>query len=225
MKRFAAAIICILFCTGQCATVSASERVAHVVCDAGHGGVDGGAVAQDGTLEKDLNLQISLIAVDLFRLMGYNVTATRTDDRSIHDDGAQTIREKKVSDIHNRLAMINETDADFMISFHQNKFEQSKYRGTQVFYGGLNDASKPLAESVQKSVRQLIQPENNREVKKGGKSIYLLYHCKKPIILVECGFISNSDELHLLKQDDYQKKICFAVLCGTYANNTNGPES
>lgn len=191
-----------------------SPTLPKIVIDAGHGGIDGGAIATDNTLEKDLNLQISLILVDLFRLMGYNIVTTRTDDRSIHDDGIKTIRNQKISDIHNRLKLIDDTDAEALISIHQNKFSESKYRGTQVFYGRLNSYSQLLAKSVQQSVKTMLQPENSREHKKGDKNIYLLYHCKKPIILVECGFLSNSDELGLLKTNEYQKQLCFAIFSG-----------
>lgn len=218
MKRLISIVICIAVFFCGCKTQNTASNIVDgvmpkIVLDAGHGGVDGGAVAADGTLEKDLNLQITLIAVDLFRLLGYNVVTTRADDRSIHDDGCDTIRQKKVSDINNRLKIINESDVDFAISFHQNMYSQSKYRGTQVFYGRLNSYSELLAKSVQDSVKLMLQPENTRQVKKGEKSIYLLYHSEKPLILIECGFMSNSDELNLIKTTDYQKKLCFSVLC------------
>lgn len=230
MKRLISFVICIAVFFCGCETQNTASNIVagdipKIVLDAGHGGVDGGAVSSDGSLEKDLNLQFTMIAVDLFRLLGYNVVTTRTDDRSIHDDGCDTIREKKVSDIHNRLSIINENDIDFAISFHQNMYSQSKYRGTQVFYGRLNSFSEPLAKSVQESVKQMIQPENTRQVKKGEKSIYLLYHSEKPMILVECGFMSNYDELALIKAAEYQKKLCFAVLCGVVdcnMENENG---
>ena len=217
MKRLAVLLICLIVFGSMC-SVSASGL--KLVCDAGHGGPDGGAVAADGTLEKDLNLQFALTAADLFRFVGVSTTLTRTDDRSIHDSGADTIRKKKVSDIKNRLSMINDTDVELLVSFHQNKFSQPKYRGTQVFYGRLNERSKLIAQSVQKNVKQLMQPENSREAKLSGKSIYLLYHCTKPAILVECGFLSNADELSNLKKREYQKKICFAVMCGVIVENS-----
>ncbi len=218
MKRVIGFVILLCFCLMPI-NAFAENTQNKIVIDAGHGGVDGGAVALDGTLEKDINLQFSLIAVDLFKILGYNVVTTRTDDRSIHNSYAETIRQKKVSDIHNRLKMINESDAFALVSFHQNKYEQSKYRGTQVFYGGKCEKSKSLAVSVQNSVKTLLQPENTREVKKSDKSIYLLYHCEKPIIMVECGFVSNADELQMLKDREYQKKLCMAVVCGVVADD------
>ena len=171
--------ICTLTLRNPISAVKSTKQNANqpiVIIDAGHGGFDGGAVSDDGTVEKDLNLQISLILVDLFRLMGYNIVTTRTDDRSIHDDGIKTIRNQKISDIHNRLKLIDDTDAEALISIHQNKFSESKYRGTQVFYGRLNSYSQLLAKSVQQTVKTMLQPENSREHKKGDKNIYLLFN-------------------------------------------------
>ena len=216
--RIVRRMLCVFFaglwaiCPMQAA--SAQQGPLEILVDAGHGGVDGGAVASDGTLEKDLNLQIALKVAAWLRLLGVRVTMTRETDCSIHDESTQTIRQKKISDIKNRLELLEESQADLLLSIHQNMYGQSRYRGTQVFYGGGNAWSKPAARSLQQSVQKLLQPENTRQVKQTTKSIYLLYHATKPAVLVECGFLSNADELGLLKQEDYQRQLSFCIICG-----------
>ena len=186
-----------------------------ILIDAGHGGVDGGAVSPvDGTVEKELNLEIAAKTRDIMRLMGFRVKMTRESDISIHDEGADTIRRKKVSDIKNRLKMLDEGECEFLISIHMNIFGQQKYSGTQVFFGGNNAQSETLAESVQSNVKALLQPNNERTVKKSTKSIYLLYNAKKPAIMAECGFLSNAAELQKLKSADYQQKLAAAIVKG-----------
>lgn len=199
-----------------------AEKIPIVLVDAGHGGVDGGAVSSiDGTVEKTLNLQIALKLRDMLRMLGVQVKMTRESDVSIHDEDAQTIRRKKVTDLKNRLNMLDNGCCDALISVHMNIFSQSKYHGTQVFYGGLNPESEALAKSVQKSVISLIQPDNNRTQKKSTKSIYLLYNAKKPAIMVECGFLSNSDDLARLKTEKYQLQMAEAI-CNGFMNYKYG---
>lgn len=186
-----------------------------VIIDAGHGGIDGGAVAKDGTLEKDINLALSKKLEISMKLMGYNVVMTRTKDELIFDAGnCNTIRQKKVSDIHNRANLINSTPDSIVISIHQNKFSSAKYSGTQVFYSPNNEDSEPLAQSIQLAVRELLQPENKREIKKTGTNIYMLYYAKVPAVMVECGFLSNVEECNKLKSYDYQKQVMFCIMCG-----------
>ena len=193
-----------------------------VIIDAGHGGVDGGAQSKDGTLEKDINLSISLKLNDILKCFGVGTIMTRTTDISIHDKDADTIRQKKISDIHNRMKIIDSTPGGIFVSIHQNHFTSEKYSGTQVFYSKNDPRSKLLAESIQKSVVKNIQPENKRAVKPSGTEIYLLYHSNAPAVLVECGFLSNAEETNKLKTEDYQSKISFAVACGIIgAVNTN----
>lgn len=186
-----------------------------VIIDAGHGGIDGGAVAKDGTLEKDINLALSKKLETAMKLMGYNVVMTRTKDELIFDAGTcNTIRQKKVSDIHNRTNLINSTPDSIVVSIHQNKFSSAKYSGTQVFYSPNNEDSEPLAQSIQLAVRELLQPENKREIKKTGTNIYMLYYAKVPAVMVECGFLSNIEECNKLKSYDYQKQMMFCIMCG-----------
>lgn len=186
-----------------------------VIIDAGHGGGDGGAVARDGTLEKDINLSISTRLETALKLMGYNVIMTRTTDKLIYDaDISKTIRQKKVSDIRNRTDLVNSTPNSILISIHQNKFPQTQYSGTQVFYSSNCEESKPIAQSIQFAVRDLLQPQNKREIKKSGTNIYMLYYSKAPAVMVECGFLSNYEECEKLKSKDYQKQMVFCIMCG-----------
>lgn len=185
-----------------------------VILDAGHGGEDGGAVASDGTLEKDINLEITDKISFLFDLFGINYIPVRTEDISVCDDGLNSVRARKSSDIHNRFKLINDTENSILLSIHQNKFVSEKYSGTQVFYAENSDTSSVLAQCIQDSVTTALQPENKRQIKPSGKSIYLLYNAKRPSVLVECGFISNFEELSKLKDSNYQKQIAYFITTG-----------
>ena len=195
-------------------TVGNTLKESVIIVDAGHGGVDGGAVAKDGTLEKDINLSIAHKLYDLLRMNGIQTKMTRSEDISIHDPDAQTIRQKKVSDIHNRLRMLNETENAMLVSIHQNHYSRPKYHGTQVFYSGNHPQSSILADSIQRTVSALLQPDNTRETKKSGTQIYLLYHAQQPAVMVECGFLSNDAETELLKTDNYQYKLAVSIYNG-----------
>ncbi len=185
-----------------------------VIIDPGHGGLDGGAIGYDGTVEKNINLQISKKLCSLMQLYGFNVIMTRCDDDSIHDKNAETIRQKKVSDIHNREKIINSNPDAIFVSIHQNKYSDPSVHGTQVFYSKNNILSPILAQKVQDSVVNNLQKENYRKIKQSGTEIYLLYHSPIPSIMVECGFISNQNDLNNLKNEDYQKKISEAISNG-----------
>lgn len=139
---------------------------------------------------------------------------TRSGDDSIHNSDAKSIREKKVSDIHNRMTVMETTDNALFVSVHQNFFNDSSLWGTQVFYSGNNPESEVLAKAIQKDTISLLQTENKRVVKKSGSSIYLLYNAEKPAVLVECGFLSNPNETQKLKDENYQTQMAFVILCG-----------
>lgn len=196
------------------AAVATPERTVRILIDAGHGGADGGAVAADGTQEKDINLPVSLALRDLLTVMGYTVTTTRDTDVMLNTEG-NTLRERKVSDLHNRLQLVQR--ADLTISIHQNKFEQEKYDGTQVFYSANHPHSKVMAQRVQASVVSLLQPNNTRPLKAGDDNVYLLKHAQTPMILVECGFLSNVAEREKLKDPHYQRQMAFAIGGGVMA--------
>lgn len=187
-----------------------------IIIDAGHGGEDGGTQSASGILEKDINLSISLTLRDIFDFFGFNTVMTRETDKLIYDPGNNGIKNKKVSDIHNRLAITQEYAGSILISIHQNYFTQSKYNGAQTFYSVNNPESEKLALSIQKSIVSLMQPENQREIKPTGDEIYLLYHAENTAVMVECGFLSNPEEAEKLNDDSYRKEMALAVFAGTY---------
>lgn len=193
-----------------------------VIVDAGHGGDDGGAVGIDGTVEKDINLDIALKLEKILEFYGFNVIMTRTEDVMTCDNGLSTMRERKVSDIRNRFKLIEHNPDAIFVSVHQNKFSDSAQHGTQVFYSDNNEKSRILANSIQTSVVNALQSGNMRAVKKSGSSIYLLYHAKIPAVLVECGFISNADEVKLLNNDDYRMKVAILIADGILKYFMNG---
>lgn len=183
-----------------------------IVIDAGHGGEDGGAVANN-IVEKDINLSISKKLKDIFKASGFIVITTRDKDKMINTNGS-SLRERKVSDMKNRLELFNKNENNIVVSIHQNKFSQEKYSGTQVFYSKNNPQSEIMAEYIRKNIAKLIQPENERAAKPADGSIYLLYNSKVPAVIVECGFISNYTEANKLKDNNYQKKLAFAIYSG-----------
>lgn len=185
-----------------------------IIIDAGHGGEDGGAVGKDGTLEKDINLSISKKLQQFLLNSGFNVKMIRDSDISIYDEGLTHIKEKKVSDLKNRLNIVNQNENNLLISIHQNKFPENKYNGAQVFYSQNSPKSKELAENIKKSITGFLQPNNTREIKPATKDIYLLHNCKNVAVLIECGFLSNESELQKLNNEDYQSKIAFSIYCG-----------
>ena len=208
-------IFSLMFCKIQQSTSANiySSKMPLIIIDAGHGGEDGGAVASDGTLEKDINLDISLKLNDMLSIMGIETKLIRKIDKAIHTKG-DTIRERKVSDIRNRFHIMNTSGNCLYISIHQNKFGDESIYGAQTFYSPNNVESKELAEFIQKSISSQLQINNNRLIKKSGTDIFLLYNATKPAIMVECGFISNAKELHCLKDTDYQCKMALSIAMG-----------
>lgn len=190
-----------------------------IVLDPGHGGEDGGATA-NGIVEKDINLSISNMLYEIFKTSGYNVVTTRTTD-TMTDTYGESQRERKVSDMKNRLEIYNQSENNIVLSIHQNMFTQEKYSGTQLFYSVNNPESALLAESIRKSVVTYLQPDNTRETKAATKDIYLLHNATTPSVIVECGFISNAQEAEKLKSKEYQKKLAYSIFTGfiNYYNN------
>ena len=191
-----------------------------IIIDAGHGGEDGGAVANDGTVEKDLNLDIALKLNDIISVMGYKTHLIRTTDTAIHTSG-DTIRQRKISDIKNRFAIMNKYDDCIYVSIHQNKFNDTAVHGAQTFYSPNNNESRVLADFIQKSISSQLQKENRRVIKKSGTDIYLLYNATKPTVMVECGFVSNDNELKKLKDNDYQNKMAISIALGIINYNVS----
>ena len=190
-----------------------SDAKPTVIIDAGHGGEDGGAEV-DGVLEKDINLNIANKTADLLRLCGYTVTEIRDEDISVYEDGAETLRENKVSDLKHRVEICNESENNIVVSIHQNKFDNSAYSGAQVFYSVNNDNSILLAEAVRSAVVSLLQSDNTRELKPAGSDIYLLDNAEVPAIIVECGFLSNSEERAKLLDEGYQSQMAYSIAMG-----------
>lgn len=194
-----------------------------VVIDAGHGGIDGGTQAKDGTLEKDINLNIALKLKDILESFGVKTVMTRETDISIHNSGVTGIRNQKISDINNRLNIIETTENALFVSIHQNYFSQSKYSGAQVFYSKNNPESQSLALSIRNSLIENLQKDNTREIKQSGKEIYLLNNTTVPAVMVECGFLSNEAEADLLKTEEYQNQVAFFTAYGIL-NHLNSAE-
>jgi N-acetylmuramoyl-L-alanine amidase len=182
-----------------------------IILDAGHGGMDGGCSSADGVPEKGINLNILLDVRDLLQTMGYKVEVTRDTDTSIHDKGVEGIANQKSSDMDNRLALFNKYDNAICLSIHQNLFTDPRYSGAQMFYSDNVEGSQELAQLLQKTFVQNIQPENNREIKLTGKELFLCYYSENPTVMVECGFLSNPQEAENLKSEEYQKQIAFSI--------------
>jgi N-acetylmuramoyl-L-alanine amidase len=180
------------------------------IIDPGHGGFDPGTESAAGTLEKDLNLAIG-IKTDLFmRFLGLRTVMTRDTDTSLDDAGSVAIRQRKASDIRRRVQTVNGTENGVLLSIHQNYFEQSRYRGAQVFYHGSDNME--FADTMQGALR-LLDTENTRQ-SKNISSVYLLKHSDKPSVLVECGFLSNAAEDALLQSESYQRKLAVSITKG-----------
>lgn len=196
------------------ASALAGERIQTIVIDAGHGGEDGGATGISKTTEKDINLAIALKLQKLLEASGFRVVMTRSTDISVCDDGLDTVRQRKVSDLHNRLKLIQEQGNCIFVSIHQNFFTSSRYSGAQMFYSTKNTDSKELAELIKNRVVSLLQPDNARETKPATSSIYLLWHTEVPSVMVECGFLSNESEEKKLNDKAYQQQMAFAIYNG-----------
>lgn len=188
-----------------------------VIIDAGHGGVDGGAVSCTGVYESHINLQIALKLNDLMHLLGVDTVMIRTTDCSVHTQG-ETIAAKKVSDIKERVRIANTTPKALYLSIHQNHYSDSRYWGAQVFYNDLPE-SKALAQCLQNNLRSHISADNKRKPKRSN-GVYLMEHISCPGLLIECGFLSNPQEEDMLRSDDYQRRLCsvIAVTAAEYLN-------
>ena len=182
-----------------------------IIIDAGHGGFDGGAVAKDGTLEKDLNLQIAKKLNFILNGIGYKTVMVREEDVSTNDptDGEKA----KVSDIKNRLKFMEKYPNAVFVSIHMNKFSTTQPHGAQVFYSEV-DGSYELADAIQSQVSENLQTDNKRVVKKTTNNIYLLKHATVPSVIVECGFMSNPSDLKSLKDSEYQLKLATSLSYG-----------
>lgn len=183
-----------------------------LILDPGHGGEDGGAVSGDGTIESFINLSIALKISELAELLGYEVQMTRETDISIYDADAKTLREKKVSDLKNRVALCEQVTNGVLISIHQNSLPSApSVKGAQVFFNE-QQGSCELAQEVQSMLNKTINQGKTKEAKTMGSSSYLMKNITCPGILIECGFLSNAEETRSLKTDAYQLEIAVSIL-------------
>lgn len=183
-----------------------------VIIDAGHGEPDGGAVAPDGTCEEKINLEISKKLSAILEEKCYNVIMTRENNEGIHTSG-NSVKEKKLSDMHNREKLMNSSGADIFVSIHMNKFSDPKVFGAQVFYSSNGEESASLAEHIQSEL--LLLDKNNKRVSKAAENaIYLMKCASIPAVIVECGFLSNPEECEKLKTDAYKTAVANAICTG-----------
>ena len=194
-------------------TVSLPVSGKTIVIDAGHGKPDEGAESSRGTTEAETNLKIALKLQNLLEQSGCSVVLTRSDENAIYDIDSKTLRQKKISDIHNRVKIGNESSADIFVSIHLNKIPQQQYDGWQTFYNANSVDGQKLAVSIQNNLNDAIQKENNR-VAKSIDNIYIVKHVQIPTTIVECGFLSNPDEEKLLLEDEYQNRLAWGIYNG-----------
>lgn len=224
MKRDWAALafgLCVIIVSGLFAVEKITPAFATVnsdapilILDAGHGGEDGGASSAAGDKESDINLDIVLKLESLMTFLGVETVLTRSEDISIYDEGCATLREKKVSDLKNRVELVQNVPNAMLISVHQNTFTDSRYQGAQVFYG-TGDLSRQWGMCTQTAIAAFLDRGNTRRAAAIPDHVYLFKHIDCPAILVECGFLSNGEEVSLLLTDSYQRKIAI-TLAGAY---------
>ena len=184
------------------------EREHTFIIDPGHGGVDGGATSVTGKLESAFNLEIGLRLRDLVHFLGFRTRMIRTEDISVYTKG-ETIAQKKMSDLMERVRICNETPGAILLSIHQNTFSDSRYSGAQVFHAA-TEGSEALAKDLQKHLVQSLNPGSNRQAKKS-TGVYLMEHIGCPGVLIECGFLSNGQEEAKLRSPDYQKQLVCVI--------------
>lgn len=183
-----------------------------IVIDIGHGGFDSGKVGVNGELEKDINLQIGLKLKHTMEAQGIQVVMTREDDQGLYDENASN---KKAQDLQRRCDLINEQKPLLTVSIHQNSYTSPEIKGAQVFYYTTSTESQKLAETIQETLIEQIDPQNHREAK-ANDSYYMLKRTSSAIVIVECGFLSNPEEAEKLTDETYQQKMADAVCLGVF---------
>jgi N-acetylmuramoyl-L-alanine amidase len=180
------------------------------VIDAGHGGIDPGKIGINGADEKDVNLQIALLVKEYLEAQDVEVVMTRESEEGLYDED---VSNKKVQDMKRRIAIIDEAAPALTVSIHQNSYPEEYVHGAQVFYYAGSAEGEKLAQLIQESMIKRVDPENHRQVK-ANDSYYLLKKTATPIVIVECGFLSNSAEAEKLCNEDYQERIAWAIHMG-----------
>ena len=199
--------------SGYIDTVSLPVSGKVVVVDAGHGVPDEGAEAGDGTTEAQTNLKIALKLQSLLEQSGCTVILTRSDENGIYDLDSKTLKQKKISDIRNRVKIGNESSADIFVSIHLNKIPQQQYDGWQTFYNKNSKQGQKLAKQIQSNLNESIQKENKRVPAKI-ENIYIINNVEIPTTIVECGFLSNPKEKEFLLTDSYQNRLAWGIYNG-----------
>lgn len=197
-----------LMVSGQ--NVVAGRQKPVVVLDSGHGGNDPGKIGVDGSLEKDINLEIAEKVKEYLEASDVEVVMTRKDDRGLYKEGDSN---KKMADMRNRCAAIEDANPDIVVSIHQNSYHQEPVSGGQVFYYKTSEQGKRLAEILQKRFDFVLGEKNTRLAKPNG-NYYLLLHVKQPIVIVECGFLSNWKEAAALNSEEYQNRVAWTIHMG-----------
>ena len=192
------------------AAVSQEAKVRKVVVDAGHGGFDSGKVGINGALEKDINLEIARKVQQKLEQAGIATIMTRKTDQGLYDEGEEN---KKQQDMKRRCSVINESEADLAVSIHQNSYTQESICGPQVFYYETSVKGRNLAEILQETLNQNLEIVRPR-AGKANDTYYLLRKTEIPTVIVECGFLSNTEEAEKLMKEVYQEKIAQAICEG-----------
>lgn len=193
-----------------------------LILDAGHGGEDGGAVSVTGVPESQINLAVTLKLDQLLGFYGLPAILLRESDISLHDPSAGTLREKKVSDLHNRVSAIESVPNALVVSIHQNTFPDPAYHGSQVFFRD-GEESQAVAQAISEAL-QTLDPENHRKCAKIPDSVYLMKHITCPAALVECGFLSNAAEEEKLRNGGYQTQLALCIAAGVLKWENRGGE-
>lgn len=182
-----------------------------LVIDPGHGGEDGGAVSVTGTPESAINLAVAQRMDTLCGLFGVEHILTRSSDASLKDSDAQSLAQMKRTDLHNRVALVEQTPGAVLVSIHQNYYSSGNYSGAQVFFAP-TAGSEGWALRCQQLLASALDPDNHRSSKKIDENIYLMNHVSCPALLVECGFLSHEREAALLETGEYQTKLALVIL-------------
>lgn len=205
-------LVSIYFLSEKAAQLTASAKTTEtvVVIDAGHGGADPGKVAVDGCKEKDINLAIAGKVCEKLEDRGIRTVMTRDKDEMVHEDGSEG---EKQRDMQLRCEMINTSGAVCAVSIHQNSFESASVRGAQVFYYTGSEKGRQFAEIMQQQMIEKLDPSNTRQCKENS-SYYLLRKTSIPLVIVECGFLSNPEEAGLLQTEEFQDRAAEAICAG-----------
>ncbi len=192
----------------QSVNASLEQTLPTVILDAGHGGVDSGAVSLLGTEEKNINLAVTKKLGEFLNEAGFRVLYTRQEDVLLTSPRTAS---RKMGDLLGRVEFASAHADAVFVSIHMNTLPIEKYSGLQVFYSPNSSGSKVLANQIQNDAKNLLQPDNNRKTKEAGSSIYIMDRIRQDAVLVECGFLSNRGEAERLQQDEYQSKLAFSL--------------